>query len=200
MARSSTPRSAPRSRKPSVLVVNLDEFASLCGVTPETMRSHLKTVPTEAEWIIERGRRGVGYKIAAAGGVAWWRARAETGGGVDDERLAQLAELRLQMLGDAGEDEGLNLTGKQRYEEYRAGQAELEYRELIGELCRVAEIEGETSNAVIELRRQLLGIGPAIRREFGLDPKVGIAIEEAIGAKLAAFVAAIGVDIDVGAG
>ena len=195
MARAATPRAAPRKRKSNELIVSLDEFAALCGVTPETMRNHLKQAPAEADWLLARGRRGVGYKIAAEAALAWYRQRG-AGDGVDGARQAQLAELRLQMLGDAGDDDGLLLTGKQRYEEYRAGEAELAYRQSIGELCRVAEIENETVNAVIELRRQLQGIGPTIRRKFGLDRDVEIGIEELLAEKLAAFVKALDADVE----
>ncbi|MBB5714531.1 hypothetical protein [Sphingomonas aerophila] len=159
------------------------------------MRKHLAQAPADAPWLIERGRRGVGYKIAAGGAVAWWRTRS-VGGGEDDAKLAAIAELRMQMLGDAGDDDGLLLTGKQRYEEYKAGEAELLYRRTIGELCRVADIEAETSNAAIELRRQLQGVGPAIRRQFGLAKEVETAIEALIGEKLAAFSKALDVDVD----
>ncbi|MBB5715416.1 hypothetical protein [Sphingomonas aerophila] len=96
MARSSTPRQAPKKRKAAELIVSLDEFASICGVTPETMRKHLAQAPADAPWLIERGRRGVGYKIAAGGAVAWWRTRS-AGGGEDDAKLAAIAELRMQM-------------------------------------------------------------------------------------------------------
>ena len=195
MAKAATPRAAPRKRKSNELIVSLDEFAALCGVTPETMRNHLKQAPPEADWLLARGRRGVGYKIAAEAALAWYRQRG-AGDGVDSARQAQLAELRLQMLGDAGDDDGLLLTGKQRYEEYRAGEAELAYRQSIGELCRVAEIENETVNAVIELRRQLQGIGPTIRRKFGLDRDVEIGIEELLAEKLAAFVKALDADVE----
>lgn len=195
MARSSTPRQGNKKRSASELIVSLDEFASICGVTPETMRKNLKEAPTDAPWLVERGRRGVGYKIAAAGAVAWWRNRS-AGGGEDDAKLAAIAELRMQMLGDAGDDEGMLLTGKQRYEEYRAGEAELLYRKTIGELCRIADIEAETSNAAIELRRQLQGVGPAIRREFGLGKEVETAIEAAIGERLAAFIKTLDADVD----
>lgn len=195
MARSSTPRAAPRKRKSNELIVSLDEFAALCGVTPETMRNHLKQAPAEADWLLARGRRGVGYKIAAEAALGWYRQRG-AGNGADTARQAQLAELRLQMLGDAGDDDGLLLTGKQRYEEYRAGEAELAYRQSIGELCRVAEIENETVNAVIELRRQLQGIGATIRRKFGLGREVEIGIDEMIAEKLIAFVKVLDADVE----
>lgn len=187
-----------RGRKPAELIVSLDELASICGVTPETMRSHLKQAPDGAAWMIERGRRGVGYKIAAAGAVEWWRNRRGEGSG-GDERLAQLAELRMHMLGDVGgDDDGVVLTGKQRYEEYRAGQAELAFREAIGELCRVTEWENETVNAVVELRRQLQRVPAAIRKRFELPREAETAIEQAIAEQLAAFIAKL--DVDVGSG
>jgi predicted transcriptional regulator len=195
MARAATPRAAPRKRKSNELIVTLDEFAALCGVTPETMRNHLKQAPAEADWLLARGGRGRGYKIAAEAALAWYRQRS-AGDGVDSVRQARLAELRLQMLGDAGDDDGLLLTGKQRHDEYRAGQAELDYREAIGELCRVAEIEDETVNAVIELRRQLQGVGPTIRRKFGLDREVEISIDELIAEKLVAFVKVLDADVE----
>ena len=195
MARPSTPRQAPRKRKATELIVSLDEFASIVGVTPETMRTHLKQAPPDADWLLERGRRGVGYKIAAAGAVAWWKSRSGGGTG-NDARLAGIAEFRLQLLGDAGDDEGLLLTGKQRFEEFKAGEAELTYRQSIGELCRVADIEGETTNAVIELRRKLQRVGPAIRRKFGLSREIETAIAEEQAAALAEFVKELDVDVD----
>lgn len=195
MARAATPRAAPRKRKSNELIVSLDEFAALCGVTPETMRNHLKQAPAQADWLLARGRRGVGYKIAAEAALAWYRQRG-AGDGIDNARQQQLADLRLQMLGDAGDDDGLLLTGKQRYEEYRAGEAELAYRQSIGELCRAAEIESETVNAVIELRRQLQAIGATIRRKFGLERDVEIAIDELLAEKLIAFVKALDADVE----
>lgn len=185
----------PRRRKSAELIVSLDEFASICGVTPETMRKHLAQAPADAAWMVEKGRRGVGYKIAAGGAVAWWKNRS-AGSATDDARSAEMAELRMQMLGDTGDDEGLLLTGKQRFEEYKAGQAELLYRELIGELCRVAEIEGETANAVIDLRRSLQGVGRTVRHRFSLDREVEAAIDEALEKALAAFVKKLDGDVD----
>ena len=195
MARAATPRQAPRKRKSSELIISLDEFASIVGVTPETMRTHLKQAPADAAWLLERGRRGVGYKIAAAGAVSWWQSRSG-GGGDDDVKRAAIAELRMQMLGDTGDDEGLLLTGKQRFEEFKAGEAELAYRQSIGELCRIAEIESEATNAVIELRRKLLRVGPSVRRKHGLSRENEAAITEAIGAALNDFVAKLDVDVD----
>ena len=193
MTDAATPR--PRRRKPAELIVSLDEFASICSVTPETMRKHLAQAPANAEWLVEKGRRGVGYKIAAAGAVAWWKARV-TGSADDQAKSAAMAELRMQMMGDAGDDEGLSLTGKQRYEEYKAGEAELAYRQSIGELCRVAEIEGETANAVIELRRQLQGVGRTIRRAFNLGPEVEKALDDLLRKKLDKFVKVLDGDVD----
>lgn len=196
MAKASTPRSGTRKGKSAELIVTLDEFASLCSVTPETMRSHLKAAPADADWILVRGRRGVGYQIAAQRALAWYRTRGKgTGPGTDDARQQQLQELRFQMLGDAGDDEGLGLSGKERNEEYKAAERELLYRQLIGDLCRAGEVEAETANAVIELRRQLQGIGPTIRKKFDLAREVENAIEAAIAEKLIAFVQKLDVDV-----
>lgn len=187
------PRAAPRKRKAADLIVSLDEFASLCGVTPETMRSHLKQAPANAEWLLQRGRRGVGYKIAAEGALEWWRNR-DHGGGEDSLRNQKLAELRLQMLGGDAVEEDVLLTGKQRYEEFKAGEAELAYRTAMGELARVADLDAEMATAVIELRRKLQGIGMTIRRRFGLEREVEDAIDELIGDQLRQFVTALDVD------
>lgn len=175
----------------SDLIVSLDELASICGVTPETMRKHLKSAPEDAAWLLERGRRGVGYQIEAAGAVAWWKSRAGDDD-EDDSRRAALSEWRQKALGDLADGEGNGLTGKERYEEFRAAQAELAYRMKIGELCRAAEFEDHTVNAVIELRRQLQAVGPAVRREFGLAREVADAIETKIGEQVAAFVKKLG--------
>ncbi|WP_230770673.1 hypothetical protein [Sphingomonas sp. Leaf4] len=180
----------------SDLVVTLDELASICGVTPETMRKHLKAAPDDADWLLERGRAGVSYQILAAGAVDWWKAR-EQGGGEDAARRAVLAQWRQAALGDLADSEN-ELTGKQRYEEFRAAQAELNYRMLIGELCRAAEVEDHTVNAVIELRRKLQQVGAAIRRQFNLSREVEDAIEAKIGEQLAAFVKKLGTDGEPG--
>ena len=195
MARAATPRAAPRKRKSDELIVNMDEFASLCGVTTETMRSHLKAAPAKAPWILERGTRGRGYKIAALAGIEWWKQRAAAGND-DDGRAAKLAELRLSMLGGDASEDDLLLSGKQRGDEFKAGLAELEYREAMGELVRVQDIEAETVNAVIELRRQLQGVGLTIRRKFSLEREVQDAIDELIAERLKLFVEAL--DADVG--
>lgn len=177
------------------LIVSLDELASICGVTPETMRKHLKSAPDDADWLLERGRRGVGYRILAGGAVAWWKSRAGEGG-EDDARRSALAEWRLTALGDLADEDGPALTGKERYDEFRAAEAELNYRKKIGELCRVIEIEDHTVNAVIELRRQLQTVGSTIRRDFGLSREIAEAIEAKIGEKLAVFVKKLGADPD----
>jgi hypothetical protein len=195
MARASTPRAAPRKRRSDELIVNLDEFASLCGVTSETMRGHLRSAPAKAAWILERGTRGRGYKILALPAVEWWKQRASAAND-DDGKAAKLAELRLQLLGGDASEDDLLLPGKQRGDEFKAGLAELEYREAMGELVRVQDIEAETVNAVIELRRQLQSIGLTIRRRFSLEREVQDAIDELIAERLKLFVEAL--DADVG--
>jgi predicted transcriptional regulator len=206
MAKAPKPRAAPKTAtkkaKPADdLTVTLDEFAALCGVTPETMRAHLKTAPVDADWMLVRGRPGVGYQIEAKGALAWYRTRKTAGAsGPDDIRRRQLEEWRLQMLGDVGSDEGLNLTGKQRYEEYKAGEAEMDFLTKMGSLCRADEIEGAMMNAAIELRRHLQAIGPTIRKKFDLGREVEAAIETLIAERLTAFVTKIGAPADTDAG
>ena len=195
MAGAASARSTPRKRTSDELIVNLDEFASICGVTRETMRSHLKAAPARSPWILERGTRGRGYKIAAEGGVNWWKKRAGDDAS-DDGKNARIAAMRLQMLGGDANEEDLLLSGKQRGDEFKAGLAELEYREAMGELVRVADNEAETVNAVIELRRQLQGVGKIVRRRFSLDREVEDAVDELIAERLKLFVEALDVDAE----
>lgn len=192
------PRRQQKKRAKPELIVSLDEFASICSVTPETMRKHLVDAPADAPWMIERGRRGVSFKIAAPGAVSWWKSRSTGGDPEDDERRSHLAEWRLMALGDGGDDEGFRMTGSERSAEFQAGIVELKYREAIGELVKAATIYEETVNAVIELRRQLLRVAPEIRRELGLDKDAELAIEEKISDRLAAFVTKLGVDVAAG--
>lgn len=192
------PRRQQKKRAKPELIVSLDEFASICSVTPETMRKHLVDAPADAPWMIERGRRGVSFKIAAPGAVAWWKSRSTGGDPEDDERRSHLAEWRLMALGDGGDDEGFRMTGSERSAEFQAGIVELNYREKIGELVKAATIYEETVNAVIELRRQLLRVAPEIRRELGLDKDAELAIEEKISDRLMAFVTKLGVDVAAG--
>jgi len=198
MARAETPRRAPKKRAKPEVIATLDEFASICSVTPETMRKHLADASADAAWMIERGRRGVGYKIAVAGAVEWWTNRAKAGD--DDVRRSAIAEWRMMALGDGGDDEGFRMTGSERSAEFNAGMVELKYRELIGELARVATIQDEIVNAVIELRRQLLRVAPEIRREHSLTKEMELAIEAKIAERLAAFVSNLGVDVAIADG
>ena len=196
MARTPTARPPVRKRRTDELIVNLDEFASICGVSRETMRDHLKTAPPKAAWILERGTRGRGYKIAAEAAVQWWQKRSSATG-EDDAKLQRMAQMRLTLMGGDANEDDLVLSGKQRGDEFKAGLAELEYRETMGELVRASDIEAETVNAVIELRRQLQGIGRKIRRRFNLEREVEDAIDDLIAEQLRAFVKTLDVDADV---
>lgn len=192
---------APKARRSAELIVNLDELAAICSVTPETMRTHLAGAPADADWIVQRGRRGVGYKLKAEGAVTWWRSRGAENDAGEDDRRRKLAELRMSMLGGDAAEDTLTLSGKQRYEEFRAGEAELAYRQAIGELVRVADLEPELVNAVIDLRRNLQAIGRTIRRKFQLTKPVELAIDKLIGGLLEEFARKLDVDHDpAGAG
>jgi hypothetical protein len=142
----------------AALIVSLDEFAELVGVTAETMRVHLRELlkAEEPDWLVERGERGRAYKIEADGGVAWWQAKREADDVADRQRRQDLAQMRLELVGDAaGAADTLALSAKQRKEEFLAAEAGIKYRKLLGQLLDRAEVERVISTAAVELRRRL---------------------------------------------
>ena len=154
------------------LIVNLDEFSDLCGVTAETMRVHIRGVEGNPAWLIERGDRGRGYKIEAEGGVAWWKAKRDADDLASAERQAELQQMRLDLLGDAAESpEALSLSGRQRRDEIEAAMARLKLRRQMGELVERAELEAAGVTAAIELRRRLLLVPAEFAAEAGLPPE-----------------------------
>ncbi len=139
-----------------VLVVNLDEFSELCGRTPETMRDYIRAVEGEPAWLIERGTRGRGYRIEAEGGLAWWKALQAADENASAERLAQLQQLRFELLGDSsGSEEELSLSGKQRREEYAAEFERIRLAKMMGKLVDTEELVPALMAAVVESRRRL---------------------------------------------
>ena len=139
------------------LIVSLEEFAELVGVTPETMRVHLKQVDGQPDWLVERGDRGRAYKIEAEGAVAWWQEKREAEDLLEAERKGQLQQLRLGLGVAAAEgDKPLTLSGRQRREEYGAAMEALKYRKTMGELVEKAELDHVFLPAVVELRRRLM--------------------------------------------
>lgn len=153
----------------STLVVNLDEFSELCGVTAETMRGHIRSVEGNPEWLIERGDRGRGYKIEPEGGLAWWRAKRDAAEQEAAEHADRLAQLRLDILGDQAEgEEGLALSGKQRREEYAATLDRIKLRRMMGELVEVAQLEPLLASAAVDMRRRLSLIPGELAAEMGL--------------------------------
>jgi hypothetical protein len=138
------------------LIVDLNEFSELCGVTAETMRVHINALDDQPVWLIEKGHRGRGYKIEPEGGVAWWRAKREADENASAERRAQLAQLRFDMLGDAVEDaEALSLSGKQRLEDYSATLKRIELRRIMGDLIERKPLQALLASAAVEHRREL---------------------------------------------
>ena len=153
------------------LVVNLEEFAELCGVTGETMRGHIRGVEDNPGWLIERGDRGRGYKIEAEGGLAWWRAKRDQAEAEATEHKEALAQLRLDILGDQTEDaEALLLSGKQRREEYAAVMDRIKVRRMMGELVEASELERHLTHAAVEARRRFGLIHSEYAAEAGLSP------------------------------
>lgn len=174
------------------LIVNLDEFSELCGVTSETMRVHVRSVEGEPAWLIERGDRGRGYKIEADGGLAWWKARREAEENASAERKAQLQQLRFEHLGDAADsEEALGLSGKQRREEYAAVVERIKLRRMMGDLVERAVIESQLTHASVELRRQLMLVPNEYAATVGLDPKDVRPLAEMIERAVGQFIADI---------
>lgn len=174
------------------LVVNLEEFSELCGVTPETMRGHIRAVEGGPAWLIERGDRGRGYKIETDGGIAWWRAKREEAEASDAEHQQNLAQLRLELLGDRVErDDALALSGKQRRDEYAAAMDRIRLRRTMGELVERAEIEPLLSHAAVEARRRLMLVPGEYAALAGLDPAEVKPLEEMIARVVDEFAAAL---------
>ncbi len=174
------------------LVVNLDEFSELCGVTSETMRGYIRAVEGNPDWLVERGDRGRGYKIHAEGGLAWWKALREHEENISAERQAQLAQLRFEHLGNAVEDaETLALSGRHRREEYAATIEKIKLRRMMGELLERAEIEPLLANAAVEARRRLQLVPGEYAAQMGLSPEEVAPLRAMIESAVGDFVKAI---------
>lgn len=174
------------------LIVNLEEFAELCGITPETMRVHLRTVEGEPAWLVRKGDRGRGYEIEAQGGVAWWQKRCEDEVNASAERRAQFAQMRLELLGGAAEGpEALGLSGRQRKEEFEAGFKALEFRKAMGELIEKAELQHVLTGACVELRRRLALSPGEFAIVAGLEPDQVRPLEGIIARAVDAFVTSL---------
>lgn len=170
------------------LVVNLDEFAELCGVTSETMRGYVKAVEGDPDWMIRRGTRGREYEIDAELGVAWWRKLRNDEAAIGAARAEQLAQLRLNLVGDAVEsEEALALSGKQRREEYAATMERIKLRRIMGELVDRAEIEAVLSSAAVEHRRQLMLIPGEFAALTGMTPADVAPLKALIGKAIDTF-------------
>ena len=169
------------------LVVNLDEFAELCGVTGETMRAHFKSVEGEPDWLIKRGTRGRGYEIDAEGGLAWWRKLRDDAAAQTAARAEQLAQLRLELIGDAEGEEAIALSGKQRREEYAATLDRIKLRRIMGELVERAEVEARLTAAAVEHRRQLMLVPGEFAALTGMTPADVAPLERLIAKAVDAF-------------
>lgn len=177
------------------LIVSLDEFAELVGVTPETMRTHLRTVGKDGlvpAWLIERGDRGRPYKIEAEGAVRWWQDRREADEQVGAARLSQLAQLRFAVVGDAAEgQETLSLSGRQRKEEFAASMEAIKYRKMLGQLLERDEVVRVLSTVAVEHRRALAKLPAEFGILAGLDAPQVKQLEGLIERAVDAFVTSI---------
>lgn len=175
------------------LIVNLEEFAELCRITPETMRVHLRTVEGEPAWLVRKGDRGRGYEIEARGGVEWWQKRCDDETNASAERRAQLAQMRLDLVGENAEArDTLNLSGRQRKEEYEAAFKGLEFRKAMGELIEKAELQHVLTGACVELRRRLALSPGEFAIVAGLEPGQVRPLEGIIARAVDAFVTSLG--------
>ncbi|MBM3929415.1 MAG: hypothetical protein FJ335_13325 [Sphingomonadales bacterium] len=155
------------------LIVSLEEFADLVGVTGETMRTHLKAVEGQPDWLVERGDRGRAYKIEPRGGVAWWQARRDAEDAATEDRRQQLAQMRLDLVGPQVEGvDKLTLSGRQRRDEYEAAFKALEYRKRLGQLVERSEVDHVLTNAAVELRRRLMLVPGEFAIKAGLSAEV----------------------------
>lgn len=174
------------------LVVNLDEFAELCGVTPETMRGYVKAVEGEPDWLIKRGTRGRGYEIDARGGLTWWRKLRDDEAAATADRAAQLGQLRLELTGGIIEtQEALALSGKQRIQEYQAAEAAAKYRKTMGDLIDRNDLVEALASVIVDLRHRLMQVPGEFAVREGLNPHLAIPLEEMIGRAIDDFVRGI---------
>lgn len=174
------------------LIVSLDEFAELAGVTSETMRGYLRDVGRDGSvpaWLIERGERGRAYKIEAEGALAWWRKLREDESAAEAARLEKLQQLRLDLVGEPGAGDGEpSLSGRQKKEEIDAAITGLKYRKLLGELVDKAAVQRVISAAAVDLRRQLQRVPAEYGIATGLDADQVRDLEARIERALDAFV------------
>lgn len=153
------------------LIVSLEEFAELVGVTGETMRAHLKSVEGQPAWLVERGDRGRAYKIEPRGAAAWWQSRRDAEESATEDRRQQLAQMRLDLVGPQVEGiDKLTMSGRQRRDEYEAAFKALEYRKRLGQLVEQDEIDHVLIAAAVELRRRLMLVPGEFAILAGLDP------------------------------
>ena len=194
MARQATPRPGNRKRRSDELIVSLAEFAKLCGVTPKTMQHHLAEASADAPWLLQRGGAGQEYRIELETGGAWFHAkRAASARPADNPE--ELAALRRQLLGEGAAVADLTMPGKRRYEEYRAAEAALAYRQALGELVPAGEMQDATSDAVVRLRQALMGLGGEVCRQFGLAREVEDWIYDRLAKRMTEFVASLDQDL-----
>ncbi|MBS7669347.1 hypothetical protein [Croceicoccus gelatinilyticus] len=154
------------------MIVNIDEFSELCGVTSETMRGYVRAVEGNPAWLIERGERGRPYQIDAEGGMTWWRARRKDEENASIERQAKLQQLRLDVLGDQAEsEEALALSGKARRDEYAAAMERIKLRRVMGELAEVGDLVPLLSHAAVEARRRFQMIPGEYAAQMGMTPE-----------------------------
>lgn len=152
------------------LVVNLEEFSELCGVTAETMRGYLRGLEFEPAWLIERGDLRREYQIEAHGAVAWWKAKRAENERLAAEQIEAVSQLRLDILGEeAVGDELLTLSGKQRREEHLAALDRIKLRRTMAGLLEVDALTLLIDQSANELRQIMKGLCTEARQVLQLS-------------------------------
>ncbi len=174
------------------LIVNLEEFSELCGVTGETMRGYIRTVEGNPPWLLKKGDRGRGYEIEPVGGLEWWKTLRQDEETASAERQEALRQLRFEHLGEAAETtEAMALSGKQRREEYAAVMERIKLRKTMGELVEVAEIVERLTAAAVEARRTFQVVPAEFAALMGMSPEEVAPLATLIEAAVNKFVDAI---------
>lgn len=169
------------------VIVSLDEFASLCEVTTETMRGYLKEV-TEAEaagFVDERGSHGRAYKIRARAGFAWWQELKDREAAERQSREDKLAQLRLELSGGRDDEADVyRMSGKKRREEYEAELARIKLRTVKGELVEAGPLLAVLREAVLATRKAIMTVPTGFAKQWDIDRNARVDLEVRLAAVL----------------
>lgn len=172
------------------MIVSLDEFADLIGLTTEQMRKHLNKLDEEtaAGFILERGSHGRAYKILARAGHAWWIAKKEREAEEAKTHADDLAQLRMDLVGGSADDDAdYELSGKRRKEEAEAELTLLRLRGAKGELLEREVMVRLLRQVFVDLRKGLTTIPATFAKKHELDAAMRLDLEKLVETRLGAL-------------